>query len=131
MSVNAKMARQAAAQPLRLEQSGLEKVSIPIHSPFLNCVVQQTEDVAQWRAGLKDLRAATAIRRRLERAAAGNLGDVNAVGEGVSEMRIGLGAGYRLYYTVRERVVVFLLVGGVKSTQTADIRRAIDMAKEI
>ena len=46
-------------------------------------------------------------------------------------MRIGLGAGYRLYYTVRERVVVFLLVGGVKSTQTADIRRAIDMAKEI
>ena len=125
------MARQAAAQPLRLEQSGLEKVSISIHSPFLNCVVQQTEDVAQWRAGLKDLRAATAIRRRLERAAAGNLGDVNAVGEGVSEMRIGLGAGYRLYYTVRERVVVFLLVGGVKSTQTADIRRAIDMAKEI
>jgi putative addiction module killer protein len=59
------------------------------------------------------------------------LGDVNAVGEGVSEMRIDLGAGYRLYYTVRERVVVFLLVGGVKSTQTADIRRAIDMAKEI
>jgi putative addiction module killer protein len=94
-------------------------------------VVQQTEDFAKWRAGVKDLRAATAIRRRLERAAAGNLGDVKAVGEGVSEMRIDLGAGYRLYYTVRERVVLFLLVGGVKSTQAADIRRAISMAKEI
>jgi putative addiction module killer protein len=94
-------------------------------------VVQQTEDFAKWRAGVKDLRAATAIRRRLERAAAGNLGDVKAVGGGVSEMRIDLGAGYRLYYTVRERVVVFLLVGGVKSTQSADIRRAIAMAKEI
>jgi len=67
----------------------------------------------------------------MERAAAGNLGDVNAVDEGVSEMRIDLGAGYRIHYTVRERVVVFLRVGGVKSTQTADIRRAIDMAKEI
>ena len=94
-------------------------------------MVQQTEGFAQWRAGIRDLRAATAIRRRLERAAAGNLGDVKSVSEGVSEMRIDLGAGYRLYYTVRERVVVFLLVGGVKSTQAADIRRAIAMAKEI
>ena len=97
----------------------------------MNFVVQQTEGFAQWRAGIRDLRAATAIRRRLERAAAGNLGDVKSVSEGVSEMRIDLGAGYRLYYTVRERVVVFLLVGGVKSTQAADIRRAIAMAKEI
>jgi putative addiction module killer protein len=97
----------------------------------MNFVVQQTEDFARWRAGIRDIRAATAIRRRLERAAAGNLGDVKGVGEGVSEMRIDLGAGYRLYFTVRERVVLFLLVGGVKSTQAADIRRAIAMAKEI
>lgn len=97
----------------------------------MDFVIQQTEDFAKWRAGVKDLRAVTAIRRRLERATAGNLGDVKAVGEGVSEMRIDLGAGYRLYFTVRERVVLFLLVGGVKSTQTTDIRRAIAMAKEI
>ena len=97
----------------------------------MDFVVQQTEDFAEWRAGLKDLRAVTAIRRRLERAAAGNLGDVKVVGGGVSEMRIDLGAGYRLYFTVRERVVLFLLVGGVKSTQATDIRRAIAMAKEI
>lgn len=97
----------------------------------MDFVVQQTEDFAKWRTGIKDLRAATAIRRRMERAALGNLGDVKTVGEGVSEMRIDLGPGYRLYYTVRERVVLFLLVGGVKLTQTADIRRAIAMSKEI
>lgn len=97
----------------------------------MNFVVQQTEDFVHWRKSLRDLRAATAIRRRLERAQAGNLGDVKAVGDGVSEMRIDVGAGYRLYYTVRERVVVFLLLGGVKSTQAADIRKAQAMAKEI
>lgn len=97
----------------------------------MNFVIQQTEDFADWRKGLKDLRAATAIRRRLERAQAGNLGDVKTVGEGVSEMRIDVGAGYRLYYTVRDRVIVFLLVGGVKATQTTDILKAQALAKEI
>lgn len=97
----------------------------------MNFVIQQTEDFADWRKGLKDLRAATAIRRRLERAQAGNLGDVKTVGEGVSEMRIDVGAGYRLYYTVRDRVIVFLLVGGVKATQATDIRKAQALAKEI
>jgi putative addiction module killer protein len=77
------------------------------------------------------LRAATAIRRRLERAQAGNLGDVKAVGDGVSEMRVDLGPGYRIYFTVQGRVVLFLLVGGVKSTQASDIRKAIALAKEI
>lgn len=97
----------------------------------MNFVVQQTEDFAKWRRGIKDLRAATAIRRRLERAQAGNLGDVKSVGEGVSEMRVDVGAGYRLYYTLRGQVMVFMLIGGVKSTQAADIRRAQALAKEI
>ena len=110
---------------------GLLKVSNSIHSPFMNFIVQQTENFAHWRAGLKDLRAATAIRRRMERAAAGNLGDVKSVGECVSEIRIEWGPGYRLYFTVQDRVVLFLLVGGVKSTQTADIRKAIAMAKDL
>ena len=97
----------------------------------MNFVVQQTEGFAAWRAGLKDLRAATAIRRRLERAQAGNLGDVKPVGDGVSEMRVDLGPGYRIYFTVQGRVVLFLLVGGVKSTQASDIRKAIALANEI
>ena len=67
----------------------------------------------------------------MERAEAGNLGDVKPVGEGVSEMRIDVGAGYRLYFTVRNRTLLFLLVGGDKSTQVADIRRAIALNKEI
>jgi putative addiction module killer protein len=93
--------------------------------------IRQTEVFVAWRAALKDLKAATAIRRRLERAAAGNLGDVKPIRENVSEMRIDAGAGYRLYFTVRARTVLFLLAGGDKSTQRADIRRALELAKEI
>lgn len=94
-------------------------------------VIEQTEGFAKWRAELKDRQAATAILRRLERAQAGNLGDTKSVGDGVSEMRVDVGAGYRLYFTVRQRVVVFLLVGGTKNTQAADIRKAALLAKEI
>jgi putative addiction module killer protein len=94
-------------------------------------IIRQTESFASWRARLTDLAAATAIRRRMERAQAGNLGDVKPVRAGVSEMRIDVGAGYRLYFTRRARVVLFFLVGGDKSTQEADIRRALELKKEI
>lgn len=94
-------------------------------------IIQQVESFAEWRRSLRDVRAATAIRRRIERAEMGNLGDVKSIGEGVSEMRIDVGAGYRVYFTIRERVMVFLLAGGDKSTQDADIRRAIALSKEI
>ena len=94
-------------------------------------VVQQSHVFAQWRAGIKDMRAATAIRRRIERAQAGNLGNVKPIREGVSEMRIDVGQGYRLYFTTRDRMLVFLLAGGTKATQSNDVRRAISMAKEI
>jgi putative addiction module killer protein len=94
-------------------------------------IIQQTETFATWRASLMDLRAATAIRRRMERAVAGNLGDVKPIRDGISEMRVDVGAGYRLYFTVRARTVLFLLSGGDKSTQKADIHRALDLAKEI
>jgi len=71
-----------------------------------------------------------AIARRIERAENGNLGDVKPVGTGVSEMRIDIGAGYRVYYTLREKIMVILLAGGTKSTQQADIKKAITLAKE-
>jgi putative addiction module killer protein len=94
-------------------------------------VVRQTGVFAQWRADISDPVAKTAIRRRIRRMEMGNLGDVKPVGEGVSEARVDVGVGYRLYFAVRKRTVVFLLCGGDKSTQTADIRIAKAMAKEI
>lgn len=69
--------------------------------------------------------------RRMERAQSGNLGDVKSVGESIYEMRIDMGPGYRLYYTMRGDEMIILLVGGDKSTQQRDIDKAIEMAKEI
>jgi putative addiction module killer protein len=93
--------------------------------------IKKTGLFLQWYARLRDARVKAAIARRIERAADGNLGDVKPVGGGVSEMRVDVGAGYRLYFTTRERALVFLLCGGDKSTQTADIKAARQMAKEI
>ena len=72
-----------------------------------------------------------AIARHLDRAAAGNLGDVKSVGEGVSEMRIDVGAGYRAYFTMRGNAIVILLCGGEKKTQRRDIQHAAQLAKEV
>lgn len=94
-------------------------------------VVQQTEEFREWHHGLRDLKAHIAIARRLERAAAGLLGDTKSVGEGVSEMRINVGAGYRAYFTMRGNTIVVLLCGGDKKTQQRDIKRAAKLAKEV
>jgi putative addiction module killer protein len=93
--------------------------------------VQQTESFAKWHAALRDLRAKVAITRRIDRAENGNLGDCKPVGESVSEMRIDVGAGYRVYFTMRGGLMVVLLAGGDKSTQQADIQRAIKLANEV
>lgn len=93
--------------------------------------IQQTHRFSQWLIKLKDMRARIAIARRLERAQIGNLGDVKSVGESVFEMRVDMGPGYRLYYTMRGNELIILLVGGDKSTQQRDIEKAIEMAKEI
>ncbi len=97
----------------------------------MSYLIKQTEGFSKWLLTLRDLRAQMALGRRIDRAAAGNLGDVKPVGGGVSEMRVDVGAGYRMYFTMRDRTVVFLLVGGDKSTQQADIRTAIALTKEI
>jgi putative addiction module killer protein len=75
--------------------------------------------------------AQAAILRRIRRMEQGNLGDVKPVGEGVSEARVNVGAGYRLYFAVRGLTVVVLLCGGDKSTQEADIKAAKKLAKEL
>ncbi|VVN31094.1 hypothetical protein PS662_04885 [Pseudomonas fluorescens] len=97
----------------------------------MNYLIQQTTIFVTWHASIRDLRAKIAIARRIDRASAGNLGDVKPVGDGVSEMRVDVGAGYRVYFTMRNNVVIVLLVGGDKSSQPADIKRAKKMAKEV
>jgi putative addiction module killer protein len=93
-------------------------------------IIQQTESFEVWHDSVKDLRAKVAIARRIERAENGNLGDVKPVGAGVSEMRMDMGTGYRVYFTMREKIMVILLARGTKSSQQTDIKKAIELAKE-
>lgn len=93
--------------------------------------VQLTESFQSWLDGLRDIRAQVSIARRIERIAAGNLGDVKSVGEGVSELRVDVGPGYRLYFVQRGGHLVVVLAGGDKSSQARDIKRAKQLAKEI
>jgi len=83
--------------------------------------VRKTDTFARWLDGLRDLRARARIQVRIERLAAGNPGDAEPVGEGVSEMRIAYGPGYRVYYKKRGRALVILLAGGDKTSQARDI----------
>ena len=93
--------------------------------------VRLTEPFRDWLDDLTDLRARAQVIRRIDRAQAGNLGDVAPVGEGVSEMRIHYGPGYRLYFVRRGREIIILLSGGDKSSQTRDIKTAIQRSKEL
>ncbi|MFJ2527898.1 type II toxin-antitoxin system RelE/ParE family toxin [Pseudomonas helmanticensis] len=97
----------------------------------MNYLIRQTAVFQAWHQSVRDLRAKVAIARRIDRASTGNLGDVKSVGDGVSEMRLDVGAGYRVYFTMRNGAVIVLLAGGDKSSQSADIRRAQKMAKEV
>ena len=84
----------------------------------------QTQEFQNWLDGLKDQRAQVRIAARLRLAEAGSLGDWKPVGGEVSEMRVDFGPGYRLYFTRRGSLLIVLLAGGDKSTQSRDIRRA-------
>lgn len=94
-------------------------------------VIQQTDTFSRWLRALRDLHARAGIVRRLSRAQAGNLGDVKSVGDGVSEMRVDVGPGYRLYFTRRGDALILLLCGGDKSSQARDIMLAKRLAGEI
>jgi putative addiction module killer protein len=84
----------------------------------------------KWFNGLKDRQAQARITARISRLALGNAGDVKPVGSGVSEMLIDYGPGYRVYFRQRGPAIALLLCAGDKSTQDADIRRAIQIAKD-
>jgi putative addiction module killer protein len=92
--------------------------------------VRSTRIFRDWLSGLRDRQAANRIVDRIVRAQGGNLGDVKALGESVSEMRIDHGPGYRVYFTKRGTTIIILLCGGDKSTQSRDITDAKRLAKE-
>lgn len=93
--------------------------------------VYTTENFDQWFSSLRDRQTARRIQARIDRAEDGNFGDHKSVGEGVFEMRIHYGPGYRVYFTLRGLEVVILLIAGDKSTQVKDIQIAQDMARQL
>ena len=91
---------------------------------------RQTETFRRWRTRLRDRRVRALIASRLDRLSFGNAGDVKSVGNGISELRIDSGPGYRVYYKKHGDTIVLLLCGGTKSTQAADIKIARRLAAE-
>ncbi len=94
-------------------------------------LIQTTEVFDTWFVGLKDKQAMRRVQVRIDRAEDGNFGDCEPVGEGVSEMRIHYGPGYRVYFVQRGMEVVILLAGGNKSSQSKDIKAALEIARQL
>ncbi len=93
--------------------------------------IRQTVAYARWFGRLRDREARVRIDVRIRRLSLGNPGDVRPVGEGVSEIRIDYGPGYRVYFVQRSNSLIVLLAGGDKDSQERDIRRALDLAREL
>jgi putative addiction module killer protein len=93
--------------------------------------IRKTDVYARWIDGLNDLTGRARILVRIERLAAGHPGDVKPVGDGVCELRMHFGPGYRVYFTQNGREIVILLAGGDKSSQGADIKTALKLAKNL
>jgi putative addiction module killer protein len=93
--------------------------------------VRETEEFSRWLKALRDIKAKAKILVRVQRLAAGNPGDVKPVGDGISELRIHHGAGYRVYYVQRGGELIVLLCGGDKDSQDKDIAKAKEIAREL
>jgi len=93
--------------------------------------IRKTDHYVQWLDSLHDIRARARILVRIERLAAGNPGDVEPVGEGVSELRVNYGPGYRIYFKKRGHELIILLAGGDKGSQSKDIKNALRLARNL
>ncbi len=91
--------------------------------------IRQTDTYVNWFASLRDRQASARIDIRIRRLSLGNPGNVKPVGEGVSELRIDYGPGYRVYFVARGKTIVVLLAGGDKRTQDSDIKTALELAR--
>ena len=94
-------------------------------------IIKQTEIFSKWLLALKDIRGKVSILRRVERMKNGNFGDYKPVGNSISELRITTGPGYRVYYTIKDEEIVILLIGGDKSSQKNDIKKAKQIKEEL
>ena len=95
----------------------------------ISVIIRQTAEFIRWYRRLRDRDARVRIDTRIHRLARANLGDVRPVGEGVSEIRINYGPGYRVYFVKKGEALIILLAGGDKDSQQRDIRKALDLAK--
>jgi putative addiction module killer protein len=91
--------------------------------------IRETTVFSDWLSSLRDAQARTRVQARILRLRLGNPGDVKPVGEGVSELRVNYGPGYRVYYVKRGPMLIILLAGGAKSTQDKDIKTALSLAR--
>ena len=93
--------------------------------------IKTTKTFTKWLSKLKDIKGRVTVARRIERMSNGNFGDVKSISSSMSELRITVGAGYRVYFTQRDKAIIILLVGGDKSTQSKDIVKAKKILKEL
>ena len=93
--------------------------------------IERTEYFDLWLKKLRDRQAVLAINKRLTRVTLGNFGDYKEVGADIFELRFFIGPGYRVYFTIRDETIVLLLCGGDKSSQEVDIKRAVNMARNM
>ena len=93
--------------------------------------IHKTDIFVKWLDSLKDIRARSRILARIKRLVSGNPGDVKPVGEGISELRINYGSGYRIYYKQHGNTLVILLAGGSKQSQSKDIKTALRLARNL
>jgi len=94
-------------------------------------IIKQTDTFSKWLRKLKDIKGKVAVLRRVDRMKLGNFGDYKSVGVNISELRVTTGPGYRVYYTIKNEKIIILLVGGDKSTQSDDIKKAKQINEEL
>ncbi len=94
-------------------------------------IIKQTNIFSKWLLKLKDTKGKVSILRRIDRMKLGNFGDYKSVGNNISELRILVGPGYRVYYTQKGDEIIILLIAGDKSTQSDDIKKANEILKEL
>ncbi|PHR58204.1 MAG: addiction module antitoxin RelB [Arcobacter sp.] len=92
--------------------------------------IKKTENFEKWLIKLKDTKGKIAVARSIDKMQNGNFGDSRPIGEGLSELRLTIGPGYRVYYMIKNKEIIILLNGGDKSKQQSDIKTAKQLAKE-
>ena len=103
----------------------------PFDYTWVMFILKTTPEFEAWLDGLKDRNTHLRLSRRLDKAQRGNLGDIKPIGDGVFEMREHFGPGWRMYYVQRNNILIVMLGGGNKSTQTKDITKALEIAKTL